>query len=273
MLFQLGICQMKVANCKAVNLEKAKALIAQARGAGADIAVLPEMFNCPYGQDYFAEYADTAPDGETFRSMAKLAREERIYIVAGSVPERDRERIYNSSFVFNREGEIVARHRKAHLFDITIPGKINFKESAVLSAGDRHTVFDTDLGRFGLAVCYDLRFPELFRLMVDEGADTVLIPAAFNMTTGPAHWETLLRARAIDNQIYVAAVSPARDPDAGYVAYGHSMLVDPWGRIIGDAGEAETMMVLPVDPERNREVRQGLPLLKHRRHDCYRVVR
>jgi omega-amidase len=152
MRFQLGICQMRVATRKTVNLEKAEALVVQARGAGADIAVLPEMFNCPYGQEYFAEYAETAPDGETFRCMAKLAREERIYIIAGSIPERDRGRIYNSAFVFDREGEIIARHRKAHLFDVEIPGQIHFKESAVLSAGDRHTVFATDLGRFGLAI-------------------------------------------------------------------------------------------------------------------------
>jgi omega-amidase len=271
MELKIGLCQMKVGEDKIQNLNRAKSLIHQAVQQGAGMAVLPEMFNCPYNQEFFPRFAESEPEGETVSFLSDLAREYHCYIVGGSIPEREGDRLYNTSFVFNREGHIIAKHRKVHLFDVDIPGGISFQESAVLSPGEKITSFQTHFGRFGLAICYDIRFPEVFRLLVAEDVKLVIIPAAFNMTTGPAHWDVLFRARAIDNQIFMAGVSPARDPGSGYVAYGHSLAVDPFGKIIWQAGAGETVGVVCMDMDLVEKTRQGLPLLKHRRLDLYEV--
>lgn len=254
------------------NLQQAQQAVGEAVGAGAQIVALPEMFNCPYRQDAFGAFAETVPEGETIRLLADLARQYHCYLIGGSIPERDGEHLYNTSLVFDRTGRIIARHRKIHLFDIDIPGQITFKESAVLTAGEALTCFDTEYGRFGVVICYDLRFPELFRLMGDDGAQAVFVPAAFNMTTGPAHWEILLRARAVDNQLPIIATSPARNPESGYQAYGHSLVVDSWGSILWEANDGYQVGVVDLDLQRTIEVRQTLPLLAHRRQDLYRVV-
>ena len=146
-----------------------------------------------------------------------------------------------------------------------------FKESDTLTAGDQVTVFDTEFGTMGLCICYDFRFPELARLMVEKGAKVILVPAAFNMTTGPAHWEILFRCRALDNQAFVLGTAPARDPSSGYTSWGHSIAVSPWGDILGQMDEREGCMIHTLDLERAGEVRNQLPLLKHRRKDMYRL--
>lgn len=263
---------MKVGENKIQNLNRAKTLIHQAVQKGAGMAVLPEMFNCPYNQEYFLRFAESEPEGETVNFLADLAREYHCYIAGGSIPERDGDCLYNTALVFNREGHIIAKHRKVHLFDVDIPGRISFQESAVLSPGNNITSFQTHFGRFGLAVCYDIRFPELFRLLVAEGVKLVIVPAAFNMTTGPAHWDVLFRARAIDNQVFMVGVSPARDHNSSYVAYGHSLAVDAFGNIIWQAGTEETVGVVCIDLALVEKTRQELPLLKHRRLDLYNVV-
>lgn len=262
---------MNVGEDKIQNLRRAGALIRQAVQQGAGVVVLPEMFNCPYHQKQFPRFAETEPDGESVKYLAELAREYDCYLVGGSIPEQEGERLYNTSLVFNPQGKIIAKHRKVHLFDVDIPGGICFQESAVLSPGGRTTSFPTKFGRFGLAICYDIRFPELFRLMVAEDVKLVIVPAAFNMTTGPAHWDVLFRARAIDNQIFMVGVSPARDENSCYVAYGHSLVVDPFGKIIWQAGAEETVGVVCIDMDMVEQTRQGLPLLKHRRLDLYGV--
>jgi omega-amidase len=268
MPYKVGICQMRVQASKAANLERAATMVETAARQGAAMAVLPEMFNCPYEQSLFAEYAETE-QGETAAFLAETARKNRCLLVGGSIPERQGGQLFNTTFVFDQNGKLIARHRKVHLFDIAVPGGITFQESAVLTAGDQATVFSSEFGPIGLAICYDLRFPEFFRLMVDAGAQAVILPAAFNMTTGPAHWETLLRTRAIDNQVYIIAVSPARDENANYVAYGHSLAVDPWGVILWQAGAEEAVGVVELDARRLFEVREQLPLLKQRRADLY----
>jgi predicted amidohydrolase len=273
MEFKIGLCQMKVGEDKIHNLNRAKALIGQAAQQGAGVVVLPEMFNCPYNQGSFSRFAEVEPDGDTVSFLADLAREYRCYIVGGSIPELEGGRLYNTSYVFSREGHIIAKHRKVHLFDVDIPGGISFQESAVLSPGDQATSFQTHFGRFGLAICYDIRFPELFRLLVAEDVKLVIVPAAFNMTTGPSHWDVLFRARAIDNQVFMVGVSPARDQDSNYVAYGHSLVVDPFGKIIWQAGAEETVGVVCIDMDLVEQTRRNLPLLKHRRLDLYDVNR
>lgn len=210
-------------------------------------------------------------DSRTLNAISEAAKKLNLYIIAGSIPELDNNKLYNSSFIFDEYGKIIGSHRKMHLFDIDIPGKITFKESETLSAGNKITVLDTELCKIGVAVCYDIRFTELLRIMALKGAELIVIPGAFNMTTGPAHWETLIRGRAIDNQLYMAAVSPARNETLSYVAYGNSMVVDPWGKILERAGESEEIIYVDIDLAKVKEVRDELPVLKNRRGDIYGV--
>lgn len=269
--FNLAVCQMKVTNDKKANLNRAKTMIDEASQKGSDVVVLPEMFNCPYENSCFPRYAEEGEHGETFRFISDLAKQNQIYIVAGSIPERDDGQIYNTSFVFDNKGNFIAKHRKMHLFDIEIPGEITFRESDTLSAGNTITVVETEYCKIGLAVCYDIRFPEMMRLMALQGADILILPAAFNTITGPDHWELLMRTRAVDNQIFVAAASPARNENASYKAYGHSMIVDPWGNVLSKAGVEEDIIVSKIDLTIVDRVRRKLPLYRHRRTDVYDI--
>ncbi|MEG6521495.1 carbon-nitrogen hydrolase family protein [Desulfotomaculum sp. 1211_IL3151] len=268
-IFRLGLCQIKVDTIKEKNLMLAQKAVKEAALQGCQIVALPEMFNCPYGNDFFPSYAEQFPGGATIQTLSSLAKEHNIYLVGGSIPERDAGNLYNTCFVFDPKGNLLARHRKIHLFDINIPGGVTFKESDTLSPGDSITVFDTPFCRAGVAICYDIRFPELARLMALKGAQLLLLPAAFNMTTGPAHWELTLRARALDNQIYVAAISPARDESAGYVAFGHSLVTTPWGEILVQTAEKTALLTADIDLSYLNQIRQQLPLLKHRREQVY----
>lgn len=271
MILQIGIVQMDVSESKSGNLKRAGEMILEAGRKGADLIALPEMFNCPYQQEFFPRFAEEIANGETVAFLSEMARKTKAYLIGGSIPERDGAKIYNTSLTFNPQGKLIAKHRKMHLFDITIPGQIEFYESAVLSPGNDLTGFATEYGNFGVLICYDLRFPELFRLLIERGAIGIIIPAAFNMTTGPAHWETLFRARAIDNQLYMIGISPARNEKAGYIAYGHSLIVDPWGEIIWKAGAEEEVAVVSMEMEKVSQIREKLPLLAHRRLDRYQV--
>lgn len=270
-LVKLALCQMNVVDNKSQNIAKAVDMIKIASENKADIIVLPEMFNCPYSNNKFIEYAEGRQDGETLNAISKTAKKLGTYVVAGSIPELDEGKIYNSSFVFDRNGEIIAVHRKVHLFDIDVPGGITFKESNTLSAGNKVTVVDTEFCKIGIAICYDMRFPELFRLMALKGAELIIIPAAFNMVTGPAHWELTIRTRALDNQVYMAVASPARNTKASYVAYGHSMVSNPWGSVMGRASENEEIIYVDIDLNEVDRIRNELPLLKHRREDLYEL--
>lgn len=269
--FKLALCQMKVIDNKDSNIKNALDMIKTAALNKSDLVVLPEMFNCPYDNDKFTEYAEEKKNSKTLKSISKAARGRGLYIIAGSIPELDGDKLYNSSFIFNRNGEIIGSHRKMHLFDIDIPGKISFKET--LSAGNQITLIDTELCKIGVAICYDIRFPELSRLMALKGAELIVIPGAFNMTTGPAHWETLIRGRAIDNQLYVAAASPARNEKLSYVAYGNSMVADPWGEVLARAGEKEEVIYANINLSRIKEIREELPVLNGRREDIYSLIK
>lgn len=270
--FKLAICQMQVCDSKEANIDKALSMLDTAAQMGANIAVLPEMFNCPYENSKFSIYAENEKDSPTLKSISAAAREKGIYVVAGSIPEIDNGSIYNTCFVFDRKGNTIGKHRKVHLFDIDIEGEICFRESDILSAGEEITVIDTEFCRIGIAICFDIRFPELMRLMSLKGAEVIIIPGAFNMVTGPAHWESLIRIRAVDNQVYVAAASPARNMEASYIAYGNSMIVEPWGNILGRAGEGEEIIVTEIDLARVEKVRKELPLLNNRRLDVYELT-
>lgn len=257
---------------KKENIDKAKKMICEAAHKGAKIISLPEMFNCPYNNKEFREYAENFSNGETINMLSNIAKEKNIYLIGGSIPELDNEnRVYNTSFIFDNKGILIGKHRKIHLFDIDIKGKVTFKESEVLTSGNEVTIIDTEYGKIGVAICYDIRFPELIRIMALKGAKIVFIPAAFNMTTGPAHWETLFKSRALDNQIYVAGISPARNINYSYVAYGNSLVASPWGNIINRLDENEGIIIEEIDLDYIDEIRESLPLLKHRREDLYRL--
>lgn len=271
--FKIGVCQMHVVKSKEKNIARARSMIKEAAGGGCKLVVLPEMFNCPYNSSLFPEYAESHPEGSTLKMLSAAAAEEKIYLVGGSIPERDGESVYNTSFVFGPRGEMLAKHQKIHLFDVDLPDGLSFHESRTLGAGKKITVVETDLCTLGVAVCYDIRFPELIRLMALGGAEVVVLPAAFNMNTGPAHWELLMRTRAVDNQVFLVGASSARDAGASYVSYGNSVIVDPWGRIIAQADEKETVLFGEIDLQILNETRAALPLLKHRSLDLYELKR
>ncbi len=266
-----AMLQTRVYADKMKNIEEVERRLESLAGEGLDLVTLPEMFNCPYQTPNFPVYAEPE-GGPAWAACADLARKYNIYLSAGSMPEVDEAgRVYNTAYVFDRQGRRIAKHRKAHLFDIDVAGGQCFKESDTLTAGSRATVFDTEFGAMGLCICYDFRFPELARLMVERGAKVLLVPAAFNMTTGPAHWEILFRCRALDNQAYVLGTAPARDPESGYTSWGHSIAVSPWGDIMEQMDEREGYMINTLDLDRVGQVRDQLPLLKHRRKDMYRL--
>ena len=261
---------MLITEDKGKNLKRAEALIREAVEAGSQWVVLPEMFNCPYDNQYFPDFAESFP-GQTTTMLSDLAKELKILLIGGSIPERCEDKIYNTSFIFDWEGKLVGKHRKMHLFDIDVAGGIRFQESEILSPGEAVTVINAPQCSVGVSICYDMRFPELMRLMALEGAKVIITPAAFNMTTGPAHWELSVRARALDNQVYFIAASPARNPHASYQAYGHSIVVNPWGTVIAQADENEGILYAEIDLGFVNKVRRELPLLAHRREDIYEL--
>ena len=265
----LALIQMRVTDVKADNLKKAEYFIRRAKDQGADLAILPEMFNCPYSIDFFKKFAEMIPEGPTCETLSSLAADLGLSIVGGSIPEKDQEgRIYNTCPVFDRGGNLAARHRKAHLFDVNLPDMV-FRESAVLSPGDRATMVDLLGWRIGLAICYDVRFPEFIRRLTLEGAALIVLPGAFNHVTGPAHWELMLRARAVENTVYLTGVSPAPLPQGGYPVWGHSRLIDPYGETVAALEAEEGMVIGRISAERLQDIRARLPLLAQRREDIY----
>lgn len=276
---KIGLCQMPVTADKEKNLRKAEEMVRQAAARGAELVMLPEMFQCPYDNAHFPLYAEEG-QGESFRRLAAMAGDNRVTLVGGSIPERVRgakracvseqpdsahdcdDAIYNTSYIFGPDGQLLGRHRKVHLFDVDVPGGITFRESDTLTAGDRITVVDTPVGRIGVAICFDIRFAEMFRDMACEGAQILCVPAAFNMTTGPAHWELTFRMRAVDNQCFLAGCSPARDEQGSYVAYGHSIVTAPWGNVVAQADEKEQVIIAEIDPQEVSRIRGQLPIMK-----------
>ena len=260
---KIALIQMPVTADRQANIRQACQRIKTQALAGADMAVLPEMFCSPYDTGSFAAYGEPQ-GGEAQQALSALATDLGIYIVAGSLPELCNGNIYNTSFVYDREGRQIARHRKIHLFDIDIAGGQYFRESDVLSAGDQVTMFDTPWGRVGLGICFDIRFAELASRMALAGADVFIYPGAFNMTTGPAHWELHFRARAVDSQVYTVGVAPARVEGASYVSYGHSIVCDPWGRVLHDSGPGNVDATVELDLGLVTSVRRQLPILEAR---------
>ncbi|KAG5476255.1 hypothetical protein GH5_05253 [Leishmania sp. Ghana 2012 LV757] len=265
------LCQMAVTREKAANISKAVRMITEAAKRGSKLAVLPECFNCPYGTRYFDECSEAlAPGNETFDAMSQCAKDNSIWVVAGSIPEKSGDgKLFNSSMTFGPDGKLKHIHRKVHLFRIDTEA-VRFNEGEVLSAGNDATAISLDEHtKFGVAICFDIRYPLLAWKYAEQGTSFIVYPGAFNMVTGPAHWELTARARAVDNQQYVLMCSPARDTSAEYVAWGHSMVVDPFGTILGELDEKEGSLDVKVDFRAVSEARDRIPILKGVRDDLY----
>ena len=267
-MFRIGLCQIDGSADKEANLKLASEYVKRAADGGARVVSLPEMWNCPYSARYFRTFAEPA-DGPTVEFMSRLAGDLGIYLIGGSIPEIEDGKVYNTSFSFDPKGGMIGRFRKVHLFDVDIEGGIRFKESDTLTPGDEMLVLDTGFGKIGVAICFDVRFPEWFRKMTLAGARLVVLPAAFNLTTGPAHWDLLMRARALDNQIYVAANARAGDSDGPYHSFGNSCIASPWGDFIAHTDEKTGIIYGDIDPDYVDKIREELPLLKHRRPELY----
>lgn len=268
---KIAAIQMSTVADKMENVRTVKAYLEKIKDENPDFVILPEMFCCPYQTENFPIYAEKE-GGPVWQQLSGYAKQYGIYLIGGSMPEKDAEgNVYNTSYIFDREGKQIGKHRKVHLFDIDVKGGQTFKESDTLTAGDSDTVFDTEFGKIGVMLCFDIRFPELSRMMVNDGAKVIFVPAAFNMTTGPAHWELSFRTRALDNQIYMVGCVPARDVSAGYISWGHSIVTDPWGRVIDMLDEKKGILLAELDMDYEEQVREELPLLKSRRKDIYQL--
>ncbi len=270
---KVAALQMPVSADKMENLKTVERKLAELKDEHADFIMLPEMFCCPYRTECFPVYAEEE-GGPIWQALSVLARKYNVYLIGGSMPERGADgNVYNTTYIFDRNGEQIGKHRKTHLFDIDIQGGQSFRESDTLTAGNTDCVFDTEFGRMGVMICFDIRFPEMARLTVNDGAQVIFIPAAFNMTTGPAHWELSFRARALDNQVYMLGCAPMRDPSSGYTSWGHSILVNPWGEVLAQLDEKEGVLMGEIDLEYEKQIREQLPLLRSRRGDVYELVR
>ncbi|MBI2827151.1 MAG: carbon-nitrogen hydrolase family protein [Planctomycetia bacterium] len=263
--FRVAAVQMSSGEDVPANLSRACALAEEAARGGARLVALPELFSCLGRPETILAAAEDIP-GPTSQTLCELARRLGITLVAGSFCERSPEptKGYNTSLLIGPDGAILARYRKRRLFDIEIPGVVKYRESGWLAAGDAACVSDTPCGRVGQTICYDLRFPELFRELADDGAQLVCVPSAFTLATGRDHWEVLLRARAIENQLYVIAPNQFGQHSPALVTYGSSMIVDPWGTVLATAADGEGVIAADVDLARIAEVRERLPALAQR---------
>ncbi len=251
---------------KSANLETASRLVELAARRGATLVVLPELFNCLGDLQEISDQAESIP-GRTSELLSQLAAEHKLTLVGGSMAEESIEtnRAYNTSLVFGPDGSLLSRYRKIHLFEIDLPGDVSLRETDVMLAGEEVVVTDTSVGRLGHATCYDLRFPELFRRLVDADAEVFVIPSAFMLSTGRDHWEVLLRARAIENQVFVVAPNQYGLHGPNLRSYGRSMIIDPWGIVLANTSDGEGVVTAEIDLDRVAETRRRLPALRNRR--------
>jgi len=269
----VAVAQFCAGSDKQANYEKAEAMIADAAKKGARLIVLPENMN--YMGPYSPAIREDIPDGECCRRMAAAAQKYGIWVNPGSIKEvsPDLEKSYNTSMLISPEGKLVATYRKLHLCDMVGRPGVVTRESDRNLSGNKIVVADTQLGKIGLAICYDIRFPELHRLLALQGAQIICQPACFQNITGPAHWEVLLRAAAIQNSCYILAANQCGKREDGKFNWGHSMIIDPWGTVIAEAGqEREALLVAEIDLAYAEELKGRLGSLTNRREDVYALT-
>ncbi|XMB72883.1 carbon-nitrogen hydrolase family protein [Mycoplasmatota bacterium WC30] len=228
-----------------------------------DFLVLPEMFSTPYELKYFKSHKQTKSD-EVISFLTELASKYNIYIIGGSIPYYENDKIYNSTFVFSRTGEIISQYNKIHLFEITYPDGVYFREADVLTKGKEIVTFDTEFGIMGVMICFDIRFPLLADKLMNQGAKVIFVPAAFNTYTGPLHWRTTFRARSIDNQLFIVGCSPSNDSFGNYDIYGHSIVVNPYGEVLKELDSQRGVIEIDLDLKQIETARNGIPILKNR---------
>jgi predicted amidohydrolase len=268
---RVACVQLTSRDDKAANLEAAERLVARAASTGADVVVLPEKWNAIGGVDVLHAAAESLDGGESVEAMAAWARTHGVTLVGGSITERreGREKLSNTCVVFDPDGAVVTVYRKIHLFDVEVGGHV-YRESEAEEPGEEPVVARLEDWPIGLSVCYDVRFPELYRILALEGAELVTVPAHFTTPTGKDHWHVLLRARAIENQLYVAAAAQVGETLPGKPSYGRSLIADPWGIVVAQAPDEPTVISAEIDRGRLRDVREKLPSLKNRVADAYR---
>ena len=283
--FQVAVCQMDSQNDKHQNLKDAENMICEASEKGADLVVFPENMN--YMGKGYRYQAEPIP-GPTTDFLTALAKEHGVWILSGSIPETelndpaeqetvsadknaDKPKPKNSLVLIDPTGNICCKYSKLHLFDVDLNDGSSFRESDTATQGENIVLCDTELGRLGFTICYDLRFGELYRLLSLAGAKVIFVPACFAMQTGQAHWEVLLRARAIENGVYIVACNQIGEK-YNMTAYGHSMVIDPWGRIIAQAEDKPGVLMAEIDLSEIEKVRAQIPSLKNRRGDLYELL-
>lgn len=280
-MFLAACVQMSSNTDVEANLDRAEAYIRRAASRGARLIVTPENTALLGPQFHKVECAE-ALDGPVGARFSRLADELNIHLLIGSIAERrldeqgelDVKRCYNTSVLFDPQGSLIASYRKLHLFDVDVPGGLTIKESDSICPGDELVVAETELGNIGLSICYDLRFPELYRALVERGADLIAVPSAFTLTTGKDHWHALLRARAIECQTWVLAPGQWGQHDAKGMrqSYGHSVIINPWGNVVADHGQGEGVCYAEIDLKEVRDARTSIPVSAHRRISHHQVT-
>src|SRR5215218_6307154 len=269
--FDIAVLQMNSGEDKAANVETALRLIDDAAATGARLVVLPEIWTFLGNDEGNRANAEPIP-GPVSDALAAKARQHGIYLHGGSMLEKriGEPKLFNTTVVFDPNGEIVAQYSKIHMFDVVLDGVASYQESNSVQRGEEIVTFDMDGTSVGLAICYDLRFPELFRILRLRGADLIVLPAAFTMTTGKDHWEVLIRARAIENQVYMVSCGQFGPDASGKWCYGRSLVADPWGTVLGTAPDREYVLRATVDLDYLQKVRRQVPSVENRQADLYR---
>lgn len=260
--------QLQSTSSQERNLETAARLVERAAGYGARLVATPENTNFLGPHEEKVRRAETL-SGPTCTLFSELARRHQVHLLLGSFNEQgpSAERCYNTSVLFAPDGAPLAVYRKIHLFDVDVDAEVRFTESATVEPGRETVVARTELGTIGLSVCYDLRFPELYRRLLDEGAELLTVPSAFTLSTGKDHWYALLRARAIETQCYLLAPAQSGRHDDGGLrhSYGHSLIVDPWGQVVGSASDGPGLALAEIELDRVHRIRRAIPVREHRR--------
>ncbi|MDA3932103.1 MAG: carbon-nitrogen hydrolase family protein [Tenericutes bacterium] len=256
------IIQNSVKETVKENMNHIQELLSTKTDEQYDFIILPEMFMTPYELNYF-QINQQNQNSDVIQQLKGIAKQFNSYLIAGSIPETENGNIYNTSFIFNRKGELITKYQKIHLFSVIYPDGKKFSESDCLSPGNNIVSFNTEFGKMGVMICFDIRFPYLAKKIRDLNTKVIFVPAAFNNYTGPLHWHTTFKARAIDNQMYFVSASPARESFGEYQPYGHSLVVDPYGKIINELSEHEDSMTVDIDLNLIKEARESIPIIKN----------
>ncbi|XP_055614769.1 omega-amidase NIT2-like [Toxorhynchites rutilus septentrionalis] len=242
-----------------------------AKDRGAKLVILPECWNSPYDTKQFAQNAEHIPNGETSKALAKAAADNNIYLVGGTYPEEDGGKVYNTCPVWGPKGEFLGKYRKMHLFEVNIPGKVNFNENNAFTHGNNFLNFNIGDLKAGVGICYDQRFAEFAAAHRQHGCDLLIYPSQFDTYTGPMHFEVTGQARALDNSMFVVMCSMARDTSQDYAAYGYSAICDPWGRVMCRAREGPEMLIADLDLRMLTDVKKQVPIIHQKRNDIYEL--